>query len=445
MIDLSPAIITVIMMGGLLVGIMLGFPLAYVFGFMAIVGGYIVWGGRVPDVIYMRMFAIMTNYILLAIPLFVFMGIMLERSGIAERLYDALYFWFGGFRGGLAISTVLIGVIMAACVGIIAATIVMLSAIALPSMLKRGYSKSLASASVCVSGTLGIFIPPSIMLVVYGPMAGISVGRLFYGAIIPGLVLSGLYIIYIAVRSFFQPQIAPAVPLEEIRKVSFGRKTIMLLAAAGPTAILIFSVLGVIFFGIAPPTEAAGIGAFIATLLVIAYGKFSFKVLKEVALGTMKACGYIFLILSLAVSFTSVFIGAGGGRVMEEVIMGAPGGRWGIFATIMLVLFLLGKFIDWIGIVFIMVPIITPVGEALGFDPIWFAIMVCLNLQMSFITPPVALAIFYTKGVCAPELGVTMGDIIRGVFPFVGLIVIALILCTIFPELILWLPGMMIK
>lgn len=444
MIDLSPEIITVIMMGGLLVGILTGLPLAYVFGFVAIVVGYAVWGDRVFDVIYMRIFDIMIDYILLAVPLFVFMGIMLERSGIAGRMYDALYLWFGGFRGGLAITTVLIGTIMAAGVGIIAAAIAMLSVVAIPSMLKQGYSKSLVSASVCVSGTLGIFIPPSIMLVVYGPMAGISVGKLFFGAIIPGLILSGLYVIYIALRCFFQPEIAPALPPEEIRKFSFGRKTIKLLAAVGPTAVLIFSVLGVIFFGIAPPTEAAGIGAFVASLLTIAYGKFSFKVLKEVALETMKACGYIFLLLSLAVSFTSVFIGAGGGRVVEEVIMGAPGGRWGIFAIIMLILFLLGKFIDWIGIVFIMVPIITPIGEALGFDPVWFAIMVCLNLQMSFITPPVALAIFYTKGMCAPELGVTMGDIIRGVFPFVGLMAIALVLCVVFPELILWLPGIMV-
>ena len=445
MIDLSPEIITVIMMGGLLVGILTGLPLAYVFGFVAIVVGYTVWGDRVFDVIYMRIFDIMIDYILLAVPLFVFMGIMLERSGIAGRMYDALYLWFGGFRGGLAITTVLIGTIMAAGVGIIAAAIAMLSVVAIPSMLKQGYSKSLVSASVCVSGTLGIFIPPSIMLVVYGPMAGISVGKLFFGAIIPGLILSGLYVIYIALRCFFQPEIAPALPPEEIRKFSFGRKTIKLLAAVGPTAVLIFSVLGVIFFGIAPPTEAAGIGAFVASLLTIAYGKFSFKVLKEVALETMKACGYIFLLLSLAVSFTSVFIGAGGGRVVEEVIMGAPGGRWGIFAIIMLILFLLGKFIDWIGIVFIMVPIITPIGEALGFDPVWFAIMVCLNLQMSFITPPVALAIFYTKGMCAPEWGVTMGDIIRGVFPFVGLMAIALVLCVVFPELILWLPDLMIK
>ncbi|MCL0105095.1 TRAP transporter large permease subunit [Dehalococcoidia bacterium] len=445
MIDLSPEIITVIMMGGLLVGILTGLPLAYVFGFVAIVVGYTVWGDRVFDVIYMRIFDIMIDYILLAVPLFIFMGIMLERSGIAGRMYDALYLWFGGFRGGLAITTVLIGTIMAAGVGIIAAAIAMLSVVAIPSMLKQGYSKSLVSASVCVSGTLGIFIPPSIMLVVYGPMAGISVGKLFFGAIIPGLILSGLYVIYIALRCFFQPEIAPALPPEEIRKFSFGRKTIKLLAAVGPTAVLIFSVLGVIFFGIAPPTEAAGIGAFVASLLTIAYGKFSFKVLKEVALETMKACGYIFLLLSLAVSFTSVFIGAGGGRVVEEVIMGAPGGRWGIFAIIMLILFLLGKFIDWIGIVFIMVPIITPIGEALGFDPVWFAIMVCLNLQMSFITPPVALAIFYTKGMCTPESGVTMGDIIRGVFPFVGLMAIALVLCVVFPELILWLPDLMIK
>jgi len=282
------------------------------------------------------------------------------------------------------------------------------------------------------------------MLVLYGPTAGISVGKLFFGAFAPGFLLSGLYCSYVALRSFLQLEIAPSVPVEE-RKVPFIKKTARVVVALAPISLVIFSVLGVIFFGIAPPTEAAGVGAFAATLLTIAYRRFSFNVLKEVALITMRCCGFIFLIVVMAVSFTSVFLGAGCGDVLSDLILAAPGGRWGIFAIIMFIIFILGMFIEWIGIIFIMVPIITPIGAALEFDPIWFAIMVCVNLQMAFLTPPMAGGIFICKGACAPELGVTMGDIIRGVFPFVGMIIIVLGLLVAFPELILWLPGKMIR
>jgi len=445
MIELSPEVITIVMGGLVLAGVLTGFPIAYVFGIIGVVVGYTVWGATVVDVIYARMFGMMTNYVLLAVPLFVFMGYMLERSGIAERMYDALYVWLGGFRGGLAMTTVLIGTIMAACVGIIGASVTMLGLIALPSMIKRGYSRSLASGSVCAGGTLGILIPPSIMLVVYGPTAGISVGKLFFGAFMPGFVLSALYLSYIALRSFFQPEIAPSVPVEERVAVSFIKKTIMLIMAIAPTALLIMSVLGVIFFGIAPPSEAAGIGAFAAFLLTVAYRRFSFNVLKEVTLSTMKTCGFILIIATTAVAFTIVFIGGGGGEVVENFILGAPGGKWGIFAIIMFVLFILGMFMDWMGIVFIMVPILTPIVPALGFDTLWFSIMVCVNLQMSFMTPPFAYALFYLRGCASPELGVTTADIIRGVIPFVILIMVGIGLCIAFPQIILWLPGMMLK
>ena len=444
MIDLSPELVTIIMMGGVFLGVLTGYPLGFIVGALALAVGYTVFGGQVVDVIYSRIYGIMTNYIILAVPLFVFMGVMLERSGIAEKLYDALYVWLGGFRGGLAIVTVLMGTILAATVGIIAASITMLTLVALPSMMKRGYSKSLATGAITSGGCLGILIPPSIMLVLYGPMAGISVGKLFFGAFLPGFTLSGLYVIYIGLRSFFQPHIAPPVPVEE-RQIPFLKKTWMLIVALGPVAILIMSVLGVIFLGIAPPTEAAGVGAFIATMLTIAYRRFSWQVLKEVALITMRSCGFIFLIVSMAVAFTAVFLGGGGREVMQDVIMSAPGGKWGVFAIIMVIILFMGMFIEWIGIVYIMVPIITPIAEAAGFDILWFSIMICVNLQMAFMTPPFASGIFICRGACDPKMGITMGDIIRGVLPHVALIMIGLTIFTLVPEIITWLPGQMIR
>ncbi len=444
MIELSPQVLTAIMMGGVFLGVLTGYPLGFIVGALALGVGYTVFGPQVVDVIYTRIYGILTNYIIIAVPLFVFMGVMLERSGIAEKLYDALYVWLGGLRGGLAIVTVLMGTILAATVGIIAASITMLAMAVLPSMIRRGYSKSLATGAVTSGGCLGILIPPSIMLVLYGPMAGISVGQLFFGAFLPGFTLSGLYVIYIVVRSYLQPHIAPAVPIEE-RQIPFLKKTWMLIVAVGPVAVLILSVLGVIFMGIAPPTEAAGVGAFIATLLTIMYRRFTWKVLSDCALLTLRACGFIFVIVTMAVAFTAVFLGGGGREVMQDIIMAAPGGKWGVFAVIMFIIFIMGMFIEWIGIVYIMVPIITPIAAAAGFDILWFSIMVCVNLQMAFMTPPFASGIFICRGAADPSLGITMGDVVRGVLPHVALIIVGLGLFTIFPQIITWLPEQMIR
>ena len=444
MIELSPELITVLMLGGLLVGVLTGVPVAFVIGAIALAFGFLVWGDVVGQLLYGRIFMIVKNYILLAVPLFVFMGLMLERSGITEKLYDGLYLWLGGFRGGLAITTVLIGTILAACVGIIAASVTMLSIIAVPHMVKRGYSKSMASGSTCAGGTLGILIPPSVMLVFYGPMAEISVGKLFFAAFPAGLVLSALYCSYITLRSLLQPEIAPSVPLEE-RAVPFIKKTTILLTSLVPPVLLILAVLGTIFFGIAAPTEAAGVGAFVATLLALAYRRLNWQVFKEVGLGTVRTCGMIFLFLVMSIAFVGVFIGAGGGRVVAAFILATPFGKWGAFAVIMLICFILGMFIDWMGIVLIMVPIITPIAEVLGFHELWFAMMICVNLQMSFMTPPYAPAIFIARGAIPPELEVTTGDIIRGIFPFVFLVVVGLGLFIAFPQILLWLPAQMIK
>ena len=431
------------MLLGVLVGVLLGYPLAIPVGAMGLLFGYLVYGNAVPNLLYGRVFNLVHSYTLLAIPLFVFMGVMLEKSGIAEKLYDALYVWLSGFNGGLAIVTVLLGTILAACVGVIGASVSMLAIFALPAMLKRGYNKPLASGAVCAGGTLGILIPPSIMLVIYGPMAGISVGKLFMAAFIPGFVLSGLYCGYIAIRCALQKNLGPAVPAEEI-SMSFGEKSKMLVVALAPTALIIFAVLGSIFLGIAPPTEAAAVGALASVGLAAGYRRFSWSVLKDTVTQSMQVSSMIYLIGALSFAYVGVFIGAGCGNVIKEAILAAPGGRWGGFAMIMFIVFLLGFFIDWIGIVFIMVPIVAPIAPALGFDALWFGMMLVVNLQMSFMTPPFASAIFYLRGSADPALGVTMSDIIKGVWPFVICIIIGLGLCVAFPQLILRLPAKMI-
>jgi len=444
LIDLSPEVVTAIMMGGILVGVLTGFPLAFVVGSIGLIGGYLLLGDAAFEILYSRLYSLSLNYPLLAVPLFTFMGVVLQRSGIADGLFDALYLWLGGFRGGLAVSTVIFGTILAACLGVITASVTMLTLIALTPMLKRGYDKSLATGAVCAGGTLGILIPPSVMLVIYGPMAQVSVGQLFMAAIFPGLILCTLYCLYIAVQCIRRPDWGPPVPREE-RAVSFVVKTKMLLYSLVPPMLLILSVLGTIFFGIAPPTEAASVGAFAAMVLAIVYRKFSWDILKGTALDTLRVSAFVLMIGCLSFAFVGVFISAGGGDVVARLILATPGGRWGAFFMVMFIVFILGMFIDWIGIVFIMVPILAPIGPELGFDPLWFGMMICLNLQMSFMTPPFAVSIFVCRGTAAPELGVTMSDIIRGVIPFVALIIVCLVLCTLFPQIMLWLPAHMIS
>jgi tripartite ATP-independent transporter DctM subunit len=428
MIDASPELVTVLLFGGILVGVILGYPLAISVGAVGLLVGLAVFGPNIVGDMYY---------------FFIFMGTMLERTGVAEQLYDAMFLWFGGLRGGLAITTIIIGTIMAACVGVIAASTMMLAVIGIPAMLKRGYSKPLATGCVCAGGTLGILIPPSIMLVVYGPMANLGVGGLFFGAFLPGFLLSGLYMAYIIVWCLIRPNDAPPVSKEE-RQVPLRVRTVLLLKSLVPPLALILAVLGSIFFGIAAPTEAAAVGALAATLLAVVYRKFTFKALVETALTTMKHSGMILLIASLSFAFVGIFIRAQCGVVVQEFLLAAPGGRWGVFFVIMFICFILGMFIDWIGIVFIMVPIITPVGAALGFDPLWFGMMICVNLQMSFLTPPFAYAIFFVRAASPPEFGVQTGDVIRGVIPYIFLIMVGLILCIVFPDIILWLPNQML-
>ncbi len=444
MIELSAEATVLVMFGGLLVGVLLGYPLFACLGGIGLVVGFLAIGPGVFKLVHLRVLGMIFNYIFLAVPLFVFMGVMVEKSGAADRLYQGLHLSFGSIRGGLAIGTVLMGTVLAACVGVVAASVTTMGLVAIPAMLKRGYSKELVTGTVCAGGTLGILIPPSIMLVVYGPMAQISVGKLFMAAFIPGFLLSGLYITYILIRCWLQPSTAPPVSREEL-DVPFIRKVTALLAGLVPPLIIILSVLGTIFFGIATATEAASVGCIAATALAVVYRRFDRNTLRDASRQTLRVTCMAMGVGLGASMFTGVFLRLGGGDAVSSLLLAAPGGKWGVFALVMFVIFILGMFIDWLGILFVMIPLVSPIGQALGFDPLWFAMMICVNLQMSFLTPPFAYAIFYVKGLSPPEWGIETSQIIRGVIPFVILIMVALILCIAFPQLILWLPHVMIR
>ena len=444
MIDISPEMVTLIMLGGLLVTILTGFPIAIPIGAVALVVGFLLFGLPVLDLIYTQIYGILHNYILLALPLFVFMGVTMEYSGIADKMYDALFLLLSGLRGGLAMTTVILGTIIAACVGVMSASVTLVTTLGLPAMINRGYDKSLASGAVCAGGSLGILIPPSIMLVVYGPMARISVGKLFMAAMFPGLLLCGLYCAYIGIRCFVQPELAPTVPVEE-RRVSAVYKMRLLFTSLIPPAFIILSVLGVIFLGIAPPTEAAAAGALAALVLTAIYRRLNWPTLKSIILRSLNISCMAYFIAAMSVAYTGVFLRGGGGDVIQNVVLATPGGRWGVFAAVMFIYFILGFFIEWIGIFFIMVPILAPLAPILGFDPLWFGMMICVNLQMSFLTPPYAFAIFVLRAAAPPELDVTTADIIRGVIPYIFLVMVALGLCIAFPQIMLWLPSVMIK
>ncbi len=433
------------MLGGVFALVLTGFPIAFVIGSVSFIVGFLIFGPNTTfHILYSRFYGLSLNYPYLAVPLFTFMGVVLQHSGITKDLYDSLYDVLGNLKGGLAVVTVVFGTVLAACLGVIAASITILTLIALGPMVTRGYDKSLAAGTIVASGTLGILIPPSIMLVVYGPQAGISIGQMFMGAIFPGLILSGLYILYIVVRSIIDPSVGPSIPIEEQTPLTV-EKFVRLIKSLVPPVLLILAVLGTIFSGIAPPTEAAAMGGLASILLALAYRKLSFSLIKHACIETLRVSAFVVMIAALCYAFVGVFMSAGSGEVVSRAILAVPGGRWGSFAVIMLIVFLLGMFIEWIGIVFIIVPIFSPIFIELGFNPLWAGLMICINLQMAFQTPPMAMGIFVLKGTAPPELGVTMGHIIKGVIPFIIIIIFTLTLLVIFPEIITWLPAQMIK
>ena len=444
MIDFSPETVAVLMLGGVFVLVLTGYPIAFVIGSVAFFVGLTEFGPTTTfHILYSRFYDLSLNYPYLAVPLFTFMGVVLQHSGITKELYQSLYEALGRLKGGLLLVTIIFGTILAACLGVIAASVTILSLIALGPMIQRGYDKSLAAGTIVATGTLGILIPPSIMLVVYGPQAGISIGQMFMGAVFPGLLLSALYIVYVVVRCSLTPELGPSIPAEQMTPFT-PAKLLGLLKSLVPPVALMAAVLGTIFAGIAPPTEAAAVGCFAAILLAVFYRKFSWELIRHASIETLRVSSFVVMIAAMCYAFVGIFMNAGSGDVVARMIMAVPGGRWASFAMIMAIVFMLGLFIEWIGIVFIIVPIFTPILTQLGFDPLWAGMMVCINLQMAFQTPPMAMSIFVLKGTAAPELGLTMAEIIRGVIPFVLIIMFTLVLCTLFPEIITWLPAKMI-
>lgn len=439
---MEPEVLAISMFASVLVGIFTGFPIAFILAGVGLLFGFLAWGSPVLDQMISRTFWVMSNDTFPAIPLFVFMGCVLERSGIIDKLFDNLRLALAPLRGSLALATMLVCTIFAAATGIVGASVTVMGLIALPAMLRHSYDKELATGTILAGGTLGILIPPSIMLIIYGPMAQLSIAKMFAGAIIPGLVLSVLFSAYIGLRCLIQPRMGPALPKEE-RIISPFRLLGKLSASLLPTALLVLAVLGSILFGLAAPTEAAAVGAAGALLIGLAYRALNWQNFKDSVFSTLRVSSMILIIAVGASIFTGVFLRLGGGKAFEQLVVGLPVGPIVIMVVVLFFIFIMGMFLDWVGILLIFVPIIHPILPSLGLEPLWFALVVCVTLQTSFLSPPYAVSIFYLKGVAPPEVKIT--DIYKGVIPFLTLQVIGVALCIVFPQIVLWLPGILYK
>ncbi len=451
-----------LLMFGVAVGILLlGYPVAFSLSGTAIL--FALFGasmdmfdlgflGALPE----RIYGVMGNQTLIAIPLFIFMGVMLERSKISEELLDTMGMLFGKMRGGLGISVCIVGALLAASTGIVGATVVTMGLISLPAMLKYNYSPSLAAGIVTASGTLGQIIPPSIILIILGDVissahqqaqlamgnyspSSVSVGDLFVGAIFPGLILVGLYIVYIGIIAAIKPEAAPAIPPERLKELSIDGVWVQVLRVLVPPLLLIIGVLGSILSGIATPTEAASVGCIGGMVLTALKKQLNMKILREVMITTTHVNCMVFIILLGASLFSLVFRGFEGDEVIHELLTSLPGGVVGAFLVVMLIMFVMGFFLDFFEITFVVVPIVGPILLQMGLDPIWLGVMIALNLQTSFLTPPFGFALFYLRGVAPPE--VTTMQIYKGVIPFIFLQMLMLVILWFWPELATWLPG----
>jgi tripartite ATP-independent transporter DctM subunit len=420
----------------------LGFPVAFCMMTTAVLFGLVVFGDKVVFQFIEKIDDISSNFVLAAVPLFVFMGSMLERSGIADKLFEAIHIWTRRFPGGLALATVIMCILFAASSGVIGATESVVGLLTIPIMLRYGYNKGLISGTICAGGSLGTIIPPSVVAVVMGPLADISVGDILYGMTFPGLVMACLYLVYIAIRSVMDPTFAPAIPPSPddptfVQKLWISARNLV------PPVILIFSVLGSILLGWASPTEAAAIGAIASVLLTVLYGNFNLKAFYEAIIKTLKVTAMIMTVLLAGTLFTGVFIGAGGINTANRMIGEMNLTPWMLLSLMMAIIFIAGFFLDWISIVLIFVPIFTPLVKLAGFDPVWFCVLFLIMIQTSYLTPPMAPAIFYLRAVAPPEI--TIHHMYRGVVPFILLQLVTLVLVMIFPILVTWLPTQMLQ
>jgi len=428
-----------LLFGLLIFFLVLGLPLAFTLGGVAMIGCLLLLGPKGFLIMGAQTYAAMDKFTLLAVPLFIWMAMILERSGVADDLYTMMHRWLGGLRGGLASGTVLICTVFAAMSGISGAATVSMGIIALPEMIKRGYDKKIAMGCIAGGGALGILIPPSVIMILYGLFTGESIGALFMGGVFPGILLSALFILYISIRCWRQKQLGPALPPEE--RASWGLKLVSL-RAVGLPLLVIFMVLGGIYLGVVTPSEAAALGVLGAVISAVIYRRFTLTLVKQATFRTASLAGMIIWILMGAYCFTAIYQASGAKDLMENLLLAIPGGRWGILITIQLTFILLGMILDPAGIIMICTPVFVPVIIALGFSPLWFGILFVMNMEMGYLTPPFGFNLFYMKAV-APK-GTTMGEIYGAIFPFVLLQAIGLAIVIVFPAIALWLPAQMI-
>jgi len=431
-------ILAILMLVGFFGLLLAGFPVAIAIAAAGLLFGFLGFGMNLFNLLPIRIYGVVTNYTLMAIPLFVFMGVMLERSRLAEELLDVVGHLAGGLRGGMGLSIILVGVLMGASTGIVGATVVTLGLLTLPVFLRRGYAKPLACGTICASGTLGQIIPPSLVLILLADILGQSVGTLFAAAMVPGLLLAGVYAVYMLAIGYLMPGVAPPIPKAERMEMSAGQLAFKTVRVVLPPFLLIVAVLGSIIGGIAAPTEAASMGALGSILVVAIARRLSLRVLTETVQSTLKISAMVFFILICAQAFSLAFRGLNGEDLVKDMFSLVPGGLNGAIIFMLFLLFLLGFFLEWIEICYIVMPLFLPVVAGTGVDLVWLAVLVCLNLQTSFLTPPVGWSLFFLKGVAPP--GVTTRDIYVGVVPFVALQVVALVFVYFYPGLATWLP-----
>ena len=430
-----------LLFGLMVVGLVLGQELAFVLGGAGVLIGAIAMGDSGITIAMTKIYDQMQSYSMVAIPMFVLMANFLTHSKVADGLFESVRYLFGPVKGGLGLAVILVSTVFAATTGIVGASVVTMGMLSLPILLRSGYKPSLACGMVCAGGSLDILIPPSIMLVSMGSYAEVSVGKIFFAAIIPGLSLSLGYIIYIMIVTRIHPDWGPAMSEAELAEMPLKKRITGSLVNLIPPLILIFAVLGSIFGGIATPTEAAGVGALFALILAICYKQFSLKMLYESLIDTAKTTAMVFIILFGAAAFTGVFMSLDGDQIIANWVLGMGIGKWGAFAIMMVIVFILGMFIDWLGIVMIVFPIFLPIMDQFGFDRLWLVAITAVLLQTCFMTPPFGFALFYVKGIL-PDT-VKIQEVYKGVIPFILIIIVVTVLCAVFPQLVTWLPTTM--
>lgn len=435
---MSIELITVLMFGGMIVLLLLGLPLAFVTGIIAVAFGLGLFGLPSLLLVSSRIYSFMNEYVLVSVPMFILMASLMERSGVARDLFRAMHVWAGGLRGGLAVQTTIAATIMAAMTGIIGGEVVLLGLVALPQMLRLGYDRKLAIGTICAGGSLGSMIPPSIVLVIYGLTVNVSIGDLFSAAVFPGLIMAGMFIAYILIRCYINPKLGPPAPAEE-RNIPLIEKVLMLKSIALPMLIAA-SVLGTIYTGVASVTEAAGMGVIGTAIAAALRRELNWPMIQGALIQTMTTCGILLWVSFGATAMIGVYNLAGGPAFIRNLMVGLPVAPIVVIFIMMAILFILGCLMDWIGICLLTMPIFVPIVKALGYDPIWFGVLFCMNMQVSYLSPPFGPAAFYLKGVAPPDI--SLNEIFSAMWPFIGLQVVAIALIIFFPALALWLPSL---